>query len=190
VSVAVVHDLVRGETVVLDPFGGHRAQATGVNDRGIVVGNARGRAGIARGFAYEVQTGRLFDLGSLHGGAPSLFVTEDLLVTGSEIDFDTDPIGLCGVTTRLRTVPVAPAPPAVVSCTGTTSLTWDSPDFDGNEPISGYTVWRDGQLVAQLDDAERSWAEPTVTAATGYAVVAANRLGRSAATPGVQPAAC
>jgi probable HAF family extracellular repeat protein len=189
---AMIEDRRTGEVTMLNPFGGHRADATDVDDRGIVVGIAADTSGSSHGFAYDSQTKRVVDLGTYSGGVLALGISADLHVVGYDLQ-NTRPQVFTPLATVLRTSPDAPLAPTVSGCDGSVRVGWTAPAFDGNDAITSYVMQRDGSTIATVG-AEVSAVLDTVPAGTTarFTVAAINAQGRSTASRATTftPSAC
>jgi probable HAF family extracellular repeat protein len=181
--VAVIYDRRTGTTTTLDPFGGHRAIASDVNDRGIVVGYGWDTNGSSHAYAYDTETKLVVDLGTISGNVNYVGIDEQLRVVGYELAAGS-PNPPTAFTTTLQTSPDAPAAPTVSGCDGSVRVAFAPPAFDGNDAVTGYTVQRDGETIATVSSDVRAIDEQVPIGTTAsYAVIAANGLGLSDASP-------
>jgi hypothetical protein len=92
-------------------------------------------------------------------------------------------------------VPTSPAAPQLTATLQTQSafLAWSTPD-DGGSAITGYRIYRNDALIANVDANLNSHSDANSTAATRYQVSALNALGEGprslAALPAVPASAC
>jgi probable HAF family extracellular repeat protein len=187
-TVAMIYDRRTGTTTTLDPFGGHRAIASDVNDRGIVVGYGWDPNGSSHAYAYDTETKRVVDLGTITGNVNFVGIDEQLRVVGYDLAAATGTQSPpTPFATTLQTSPDAPAAPTAAGCDGSVRVAWSPPAFDGNDTVTGYAVQRDGQTIATVSSDVRAVEEqlPVGTTAS-YTVAATNDLGRSDPSPATQ----
>jgi hypothetical protein len=85
--------------------------------------------------------------------------------------------------TRSLAVPDAPANLTATESTSTVDVDWDAPAGDGGSPITGYTVYRDGNAIGTTDAGTTSFQDtsaPASSQAHTYKVTAENAVGSSA----------
>lgn len=84
--------------------------------------------------------------------------------------------------------PTAPDGPAVVraafGCDSDVTISWDPPGFDGGSPVTGYTVYADDSMLAEVG-ADTLTYGPT-EAGPDFSVSASNEIGESQPTPVTQ----
>lgn len=177
---AFVYDVATGQMTTLNPFGGDYATAYGINERGIVVGDADTVSDERRGFAYDTRTGETIDLGPGQGWLTPRDINEQLQWSGATWiagdDFTPRP-----VTGVLETIPDPPTGVDAAGCAGSVTVSWSSPAFDGNQPVTGYRVFRDGGLLAEVPADAASALDNSAGAGITYEyrVTAVNAQGES-----------
>ena len=85
--------------------------------------------------------------------------------------------------TRTLAVPDAPANLTATESASTVDVDWDAPAGDGGSPITGYTVYRDGNAIGTTDAGTTSFQDtsaPASSQAHTYKVTAENAVGSSA----------
>ncbi len=162
--------------------------AFSVADAGYIVGvSSRAIPPEEEGFVWDPTTGEMTGIGQL---APSDTSSADAIGNQGIV---VGQVGArWGVWAQVTGLPGAPDSFAASGCGGTVDLTW-AEGFDGYTDISGYTLSRDDQQLAQLGADTLSYSDDDVSVGTTYEyeLTATNSEGTGpAASVSVTPAAC
>lgn len=162
--------------------------AFNVNNAGYITGTSeRVVPPAAEGFIWDPATGDMTGIGQL---APD--TTSGASALGNQGTLVGQVGSKWGVWAQVTDVPAAPDALVASGCGGTVDLTWTA-GFDGYTELTGYTLSRDGQQLAQLDGDVTSYTDGSVSTGTtyDYALTATNAEGTGpAATLSVTATAC
>jgi probable HAF family extracellular repeat protein len=182
--VPVIWDLDAGTVRQLADLG-FGGEAMAINDRGIVVGSVRTPESSAVAAAWDLHTGEMFLIPPNGPHGMTLGINESNQVVGWRGSVD----DARAFEATLQTPPGAPLLTGS-GCLGSWVVSW-TPPFDGNLPITGYGIHRDGVLVEEVPSdvgafgvtALAAAASPSATPAVAIAITVAALNANGASVP-------